>query len=219
MFGPVEGYDAELHAVSAPRLRRLAADYESVRAEFSGHPHVQIAPIGSARPSEAYRITYRVRGLRLDGDRPVTVDHHEVEVRLPLGYPREKPICTPLTPVFHPNIKGYYCIQDYWAAGQPLADTIVKIADMLQFRIYNPASPLDATAAQWARANAHLFPIGHVDLGRPELDIRIGGVRRIGSLEPPRSADTEPLPLMQPISEQDDAMDELVVSLHPQEAS
>jgi len=160
--------------MSAPRLRRLAADYEAVRGEFSGHPHVHVAPLGPNRPPEAYRVTFRVRGLRLDGTQPIPVDSHEVEVRLPMGYPREKPLCTPLTPVFHPNIKEYYCLQDYWAAGQALADTIAKIADMIQYRVYNTASPLDALAARWASQNSNLFPLGNVTLGSPEVAITLG---------------------------------------------
>jgi ubiquitin-protein ligase len=161
--------------LSAPRLRRLAADYETVRAEFSGHPHVHVEPIGSIRPPDLYRVTYRVTGLRLNGTQPQAVDEHEVEIRLPLGYPREKPLCTPLTPLFHPNVKDTYCIQDYWAASQPLVDTIAKIADMIQYRVYNPGSPLDIVAAQWATRNSHLFPLGHVALGRPEVEIALGG--------------------------------------------
>lgn len=160
--------------MSAPRLRRLAADYEAVRSEFSGHPHVHIAPLGPQRPPEAYRVTYRVRGLRLDGSQPVVADEHLVEVRLPIGYPRDKPYCTPLSPVFHPNIKDYYCIQDYWAAGQSLVDTIAKIADMIQYRIYNVGSPLDAIAARWASENSAQFPLGNVTLGTPEVAIRLG---------------------------------------------
>jgi hypothetical protein len=105
----------------------------------------------------------------------VFVDQHEVEIRLPLGYPREKPICTPLTAIFHPNVKGYYCIQDYWAAGQPLVDTIAKIGDMIQYRIYNPRSPLDAAAARWSMENRSLFPLGHVNLRSPEVAIALGG--------------------------------------------
>jgi ubiquitin-protein ligase len=161
--------------VSAPRLRRLAADYESVRAEFSGHPHVHVEPHGPQRPPDTYRVVYRVRGLRLNGNQPEAVDEHHVEIRLPLGYPREKPLCTPLTPVFHPNVKDAYCIQDYWAAGQSLVDTVAKIADMIQFRVYNPASPLDALAARWATDNQHLFPLGNVTVGTPEVEIVIGG--------------------------------------------
>lgn len=186
----VEMVEAENRMTSSPRLRRLAADYESIRAEFSGNPYVQVAPLGPNRPPEAYRVTYRVRGLRLDGDQPVPFDHHVVEIRLPLGYPREKPLCSPVTPVFHPNIKDYYCIQDYWAAGQPLVDTIAKIADMIQYRIYNPASPLDALAARWARQNSNLLPIGNVALIMPEVEIVIGSQRKseTGESEPPAGA-------------------------------
>jgi ubiquitin-protein ligase len=173
----VHRYRWEGGRLSSPRLRRLAADYESVRGEYSGHPYVRASPVGPNRPPEAYRVKYRVRGLRLDGDQPVPVDHHEVEIRLPLGYPREKPLCTPLTPVFHPNIKDYYCIQDYWAAGQSLVDTIAKIADMIQYRIYNTASPLDALAARWAMQHPDLFPIGNVAIGAPEVQIVLGSRR------------------------------------------
>jgi ubiquitin-protein ligase len=163
--------------MSAPRLRRLSADYEAVRAEFSGHPHVHVEPLGPHRPPEAYRVTLRVRGLRLSGNQPVAVDEHQLEIRLPASYPREKPLCTPITPVFHPNIKDYFCIQDYWAAGQSLVDTIAKISDMIQFRIYNPASPLDALAARWASQNTNLFPLGNVSLGTPEVMITLGSKR------------------------------------------
>jgi ubiquitin-protein ligase len=163
--------------MSAPRLRRLSADYEAVRAEFSGHPHVHVEPLGPHRPPEAYRVTLRVRGLRLNGNQPHAVDEHQLEIRLPASYPREKPLCTPLTPVFHPNIKDYFCIQDYWAAGQSLVDTIAKISDMIQFKIYNPASPLDALAARWASQNTNLFPLGNVSLGTPEVMITLGSKR------------------------------------------
>ncbi len=105
------------------------------------------------------------------------VDRHEVKIRLPLGYPREKPLCTPLTPIFHPNIKDYYCIQDYWAKSQPLIDTIAKIADMIQYRTYNPASPLDALAARWSMQHPESFPIGSVAVGAPEVAVAIGSRR------------------------------------------
>jgi ubiquitin-protein ligase len=160
--------------MSAPRLRRLAADYEAVRAEFSGHPHVHVEPLGVHLPPEAYRVTYRVRGLRLNGRQPQPVDEHQVEIRLPLRYPRDKPLCVALTPLFHPNVKDAYCIQDYWAAGQTLVDTIAKIADMIQYRVYNPASPLDALAARWASENSALFPLGNVSLGTAEVQITLG---------------------------------------------
>ncbi len=206
--------------MSAPRLRRLAADYESVRGQFSGHPHVHIDPLGPQRPPEAYRVTYRVRGLRLEGSQPVAVNEHQVEIRLPLGYPREKPVCTALTPLFHPNVKEQYCIQDYWAAGQSLVDTIAKIAEMIQFRVYNPASPLNALAARWTVQNTHLFPLGNVTLGAPEVMITLSS-RAVPAPEPTPEPEPEPvlvaageLPELpaapEPVGQDDD---ELVVSL------
>jgi hypothetical protein len=48
---------------------------------------------------------------------------------------------------------------------------------MIQYRVYNPKSPLDAIAATWARQNAELFPLGNVVLGMPDIDIVIGGRR------------------------------------------
>lgn len=156
----------------SPRQRRLTADHVAVKGEFSGHEHITVEAIGH-HPPETYRVTYRVRGLALKGDQPVTADEHVCEIRLPLGYPREQPYVVPLTPVFHPNIAAHYCIGDYWSAGQPLPDIIRKIGDMLQYRTYSVKSPLDAVAARWTAENEALLPIGEVELGLPELEIQI----------------------------------------------
>jgi ubiquitin-protein ligase len=155
-----------------PRLRRLAADFEAVRAEFSGHPNVTVERVG-VLPPELYRITYRLRGLELSGDTPVPRDFHVCEIRLPLGYPRDQPQCIPLTPIFHPNVADHYCIADYWAAGEGLVDVIAEIGDIIQYRLYNVKSPLNATAAYWAEQHPDLFPIGTVALGRPEVEINL----------------------------------------------
>lgn len=155
---------------TSPRLRRLAADFESVRADFSGHPHVRVEPVGPL-PPETYRVEYQIPGLVLSGDTPVVSEVHWVEITLPSGYPREQPYCVPLTPIFHPNIDAYYCINDYWSAGESLSDVIAKIGAMIQYRIVNPKSPLDSTAAYWVEQHPELFPIGKVDFGLPELEI------------------------------------------------
>jgi ubiquitin-protein ligase len=158
--------------MAGPRLRRLAADWEAIRSEFSGHPHVNVEPVGP-RPPEVYRVRYRVPGLVLHGDIPVHHNDHMCEFRLPLGYPREQPYCVPLTPLFHPNVAEHYCIADYWFAGQSLVDVIAKVGEMIQYRIYNTKSPLNATAAYWAEQNPQLFPIGHVNLTQAEPEISL----------------------------------------------
>jgi ubiquitin-protein ligase len=158
--------------MASPRLRRLAADWSAIRGEFSGHPHVRVEPVG-ALPPEAYRITYLVPGLVLQGETPVPAHQHVCEIRLPLGYPREQPYCVPLTPLFHPNVGEHFCIADYWFAGQSLVDVIAKVGEMIQYRIFNTKSPLDATAAYWAEQHPHLFPVGHVALMQAEPEIAL----------------------------------------------
>lgn len=158
-----------------PRLRRLQADFDHVREAFSGHPQVRVDVVGTRRPPESYRVEFRLRGLYLDGDQPEYRDEHVAEIMLPRAYPAEKPYCVPLTPIFHPNIRDYFCIADYWAAGTSLVDVISKMGDMIQWRIYNPASPLDAIAAKWAleQEPSGIFPVGDVDLGMPEVAVQL----------------------------------------------
>lgn len=158
-----------------PRLRRLQSDYDLVREVYSGHPHVAVEPVGSTLPPESYRVQMRLRGLYLRGDQPDYRDLHNLEIMLPRRYPAEKPFVVPLEPIFHPNIREYFCIADYWAAGTTLADVIAKLGDMIQWRTYNTASPLDAIAARWAveQEPAGLFPIGNVDLGVADFDIAV----------------------------------------------
>ncbi len=175
-----------------PRLRRLQSDYDLIRETYSGHPHVTIEPLGSLMPPESYRIEFRLRGLRLDGDQPSFRDVHRAEILLPRRYPAERPYVVPLAPIFHPNIRDYFCIADYWAAGTTLADVVAKLGDMIQWRVYNPASPLDALAATWAieQEPTGLFPVGDVDLGVPEVAVEVrskdpASLRPIGAALPP----------------------------------
>lgn len=164
--------------IAGPRLRRLAADFESLRASYSGHPHVRVVPIGPLRPPERYRVTYDgLSGVtgRDDDGRPQLSDTHEIEIVLPLRYPRERPLVRPVTPLFHPNVTfDAFCLQDHWAAEQSLGDIVAKVADMIQFRVYNPQSPLDIDAARWATANPALFPIGNVSVALPDVEIGLG---------------------------------------------
>lgn len=157
------------------RLRRLTADYEKVRTELIGHKYIKVEPI-EGDPPEKYLVSYNVKGLKLDSatNRPVETDFHQVVVYLPLGYPREKPVCKITTDIFHPNFRGsQVCIGDEWAAGGSLADVIIHIGEMIQYRNYNPKSPLDPVAAKWATQNEHLFPIGNIDLYQPDVSIEI----------------------------------------------
>ncbi|MEI8082617.1 MAG: ubiquitin-conjugating enzyme E2 [Actinomycetes bacterium] len=160
----------------SPRMRRLTADWEAVREAFSGHPLVTVEPIG-ALPPEKYRVTYHLRGIALQGDQPVHSNMHQVEIHLPSGYPREQPLVLPLTPIFHPNVSDRFCIADDWFAGEGLMDVITRLADIIQYKSFNPKSYLNKRAAKWAEQNPEIFPIGTDELGRGEVVVSIKGAQ------------------------------------------
>lgn len=147
------------------RMRRLASDWEQIRKDFAGHKNIIVTPVGE-EPPEKYHVTYFVNGIYLLPDgRIETQGRHEVEITLHSDYPRYKPICKILTPIWHPNFRdGQICIGDIWGAGESLTDIIINIGDMIQYRSWNSYSPLSADAAQWAMENKHLFPVGNIDL-------------------------------------------------------
>lgn len=147
------------------RMRRLASDWEQVKKDFTGHKNIVVTPMGG-EPPEKYHVTYFVNGIYLLPDgRIETLNRHEVEITLHADYPRYKPICKILTPIWHPNFRdGQICIGDIWGAGESLSDIIINIGDMIQYKSWNSYSPLSADAAQWAMENKHLFPVGNVEL-------------------------------------------------------
>lgn len=147
------------------RMRRLVSDWEQIRKDFAGHKNIIVNPIGN-EPYEKYNVTYFVNGIYLLADgRIETLARHEVEITLHADYPRYKPICKILTPIWHPNFRdGQICIGDIWGAGESLSDIIINIGDMIQYKSWNSYSPLSADAAQWAMENKHLFPVGNINL-------------------------------------------------------
>lgn len=147
------------------RMRRLYSDWEQVKKDFAGHKYIFVTPIGS-EPPEKYHVTYFVNGIYMQPNGQIaTLCRHEVEITLHAEYPRYKPICQILTPIWHPNFRdGQICIGDIWGAGESLTDIIINIGNMIQYKSWNSYSPLCADAAKWAIENKHLFPVGTAEL-------------------------------------------------------
>ena len=147
------------------RMRRLSTDYEEIKKNFAGHKYIVVTPVGD-EPPEKYHVTYFVNGIYLLPDGQIqTLGRHEVEITLHADYPRYKPICKILTPIWHPNFReGQICIGDIWGAGESLSDIIINIGDMIQYKSWNSYSPLSSEAAQWAIENKKLFPVGNINL-------------------------------------------------------
>lgn len=158
-----------------PRMRRLSAESQTLRTEFAGHPYITVEPL-RPEPSERYRVSYALRGVMLTpSGETLYADHHSIVIQLPAGYPREKPVVTTETPVFHPNFGANpgeeICIGDYWSPAQGLVDIVVTVGEMIQFQRYNVHSPLNAVAARWVAANESAFPVGTTDLFLAEPEV------------------------------------------------
>lgn len=151
------------------RLRRILSDWEQVKKDFNGHPYITVVPVGG-EPPEKYHVTYFVNGIYLlPGGKVETLARHEVEITLHAEYPRYKPLCKIISPIWHPNFRdGQICIGDIWGAGESLSDIIINIGDMIQYKSWNSYSPLSAEAAKWAIENKHLFPVGNLNLYQPD---------------------------------------------------
>ncbi|HLX62911.1 MAG TPA: ubiquitin-conjugating enzyme E2 [Planctomycetota bacterium] len=146
------------------RLKRLKADYDKLCTLFSQESRIRIKKtLGD--PPEKYQLEYLVSGMekKIDGSLHLR-NNFVVEITLTGAYPRMAPQCKMLTPVFHPNIAPHaVCIGDHWAAGESLANLVVRIAEMLSYQSYNIQSPLNGEAAKWAELKKEILPLDNFD--------------------------------------------------------
>ena len=152
----------------SPRTRRLQQDNKELHALFSGGDSIIRIKSEDGIPPDKYVISYHLKGLYLDDqDNVLERDYHEMEVYLPLEYPRGQPQLRMSTPVFHPNIDPtHVCQGDFWGAEERLEDLIVRIAQLISYQDFNLKSPLDGKAAEWTEKNlnSHIFPIDSRDV-------------------------------------------------------
>jgi ubiquitin-protein ligase len=191
----LQHHNPQQQAIVNPRMRRLSADAQMLRTEFAGHPQISVTPL-RPEPSDIYQVTYDLRGVSLTpAGETIYTDLHTVVIQLSASYPRDKPIVTAESPVFHPNFGvnagDEVCIGDYWSPAQGLADIVVTVGEMIQFQRYNVRSPLNPVAARWAAANESAFPVGNINLFLAEPEIVLGSagpdrsqaILQIGSTE------------------------------------
>ena len=152
------------------RIRRLHSDAKHLSTAFKTFPLIRVIK-AEGNPPELYEIEYLVRGLAPGkGNKPAPRELHKVEIRLTADYPRLPPHCRMLTPIFHPDIDpSTICVGDHWAAGERLADLVVRIGELIAYQAYNIKSPLDAEAAMWADLHAKELPVDMRNLHPAEL--------------------------------------------------
>jgi ubiquitin-protein ligase len=150
-------------AQSGARRRRLMAEHAALEdvARRSG----LIAIESHGDPPERYTVRYACAGLVRDDatSEPRVTSDHAMEIYLHRGYPSRPPQIVWQTDIFHPNIlscrrNGTVCL-GAWFPGQRLADLVIRIGEMVQYKDYNTKDALDIEAALWAERNADRFPI------------------------------------------------------------
>lgn len=119
----------------------------------------------SGNPPDRYRVIYACRGLFWPpgADRPQISTHHEADFYLHRDYPRRPPQIVWRTPIFHPNILsseqgGGVCIGS-WTPSESLADLVVRVGEMVQYREYNAEDVLNREAAAWVETHAGELPV------------------------------------------------------------
>jgi ubiquitin-protein ligase len=161
--------------MSSPRTRRLTADYAELSTGLLGNPVVSIETVSGAPPT-AYVLLIRAPGIhRGEGGGIVRAGQHRIRIDLPLAYPRQPPMVTAVSPIFHPNVAQHVCVADEWSPVETLLDVVDRVVELIQFRAINLASPLDPVAATYVEQNPGLFPLGDVAMRAPEAEVSLLG--------------------------------------------
>lgn len=150
------------------REKRLKQDFQILCDLQRKSNLIDIEPVGDHM--NRYKITYNCKSLVWieDNSDPSYSSRHEMEIYLHKDYPRRPPQLKWLTNVFHPNIlpphkNGGVCI-GWWTAAETIDSLCVRIGEMLQYKNYNLADPLDEEAAEWVKNNLDILPVDERDL-------------------------------------------------------
>ncbi len=143
------------------RETRLRNDHRAVRDLVNRSELIHILAT-DGDPVEKYVIQFTCKGVEKvnSSGHPVYREEHEVSVYLHAEYPLKQPQLKWLTPIFHPNIHvtGAVCIGAWWAA-KTLDELLLTLAEMVQYKNFDPKDPMNSKAAAWALRHKQLFPV------------------------------------------------------------
>jgi len=160
------------------RETRLRNDLKSVQSLVNRSELIHIVTT-DGDPPEKYLIRFTCKGVEKlnSSGSPKFRESHDVSVYLHAEYPLKQPQLKWLTPIFHPNIHvtGAVCIGAWWPA-KTLDELLLTLAEMVQYKNFDPKDPMNSRAAAWALRNKHLFPVDKRSLkGRSLEDLIVVG--------------------------------------------
>jgi ubiquitin-protein ligase len=160
------------------RETRLRNDLRNVQALVNRSEFVHIVST-DGDPPEKYVIRFTCKGVeRVNSSGKARFrESHDVSIYLHAEYPLKQPQLKWLTPIFHPNIhvSGAVCIGAWWPA-KTLDELLLTLAEMVQYKNFDPKDPMNSKAASWALRNKRLFPVDRRSLkGRSLEDLIVLG--------------------------------------------
>jgi ubiquitin-protein ligase len=165
-----------------PIKHRLEADSKHLQDMIQNTSSIEIVKT-EGKPPISYLLKFAMDGIvGIDYDEnPRIGKEHLVEIRLHDDYPMSLPFVRFTTPMFHPNIfaNGNACL-GWFHLPYELPDVCVRIAQMIDYQVYDLISIADLRAAKWAKTHSSLFPLANWNLTRSkasmeqvQFDIRV----------------------------------------------
>ena len=134
------------------------------------------------------------------GELPTVMIGNEVEVYVPLDYPRHSPVFVWASRIFHPNIvagEEVRLLGKTVPGSLTLEEGLHCLVEMLQYKKgwYRLEPAANKEAAQWAADNRHLFPLGEKSL---ITELPVGEIEEEVAAEVDLLLPEEPSPPEQP---------------------
>ena len=146
----------------SPRIRRLRKDHERLTSLVDNSNLIRVEE-AKGNPPETYVIRFTCKGIAsIESDGTVAFsENHVVRIELHKEYPVKAPYINWITPIFHPNFNNSrVCFNaQLWSPEQRLDDLVIMLGRMIQFQHFNVDSPLDKSAAIWAKGHKSILPV------------------------------------------------------------
>jgi ubiquitin-protein ligase len=176
------------------RGQRIRDDLQALEALQQASTIFTFEPKGD--PPERLALRYRGSGVRRDSSpnaKAEIVREHEIELRLPYGYPNTGPDIRWGTPLYHPNVSfsGFINLADIgldWSPEMGLDLVCERLWDVIRLEQFNAERAVNYSARKWIEEQTALtLPVDPRPLRDKAASVNRNVVkyRRRGQPEPP----------------------------------
>ena len=162
------------------RIQRIRDDVQALQTLQQASTIFTFQPQGD--PPERLKMRYQGSGLRRDsspGAKAEIIREHEIELRLPYGYPAMGPDIRWSTPLYHPNVSfsGFVNLADIgleWTPAMGLDMVCERLWDVIRLAQFNNERAVNYSAKKWLEEQSELT----VPLDARPLRDKAAGVNR-----------------------------------------